>query len=181
MTNVTESGRHVGPRNARMRLCGAVTDRVARADPNPKWTSAIVYCAISLICLTTGFGLDAGPAQLVLLGIGAFFAAGSSGPAAAMVARLTLTVANNLLGLALGPIVVGLLADRLGLNAALQLAPLAHLVAIAALLLGKRRYEAGLRRVQAAAPAPSLTRRLRVVTRRRRRSRTRRNPCCGPH
>ena len=98
--------------------------------------------------------------QLTLIGIGAFFAAGSSGPAAAMVARLThtsirasamgtLTVANNLLGLALGPVVVGLLADRLGLVAALQIAPLVYLGAIAALLLGRRLYPAGLRKLEA--------------------------------
>ena len=142
-----------------MVVCGAITDRLARTDPNRKWTSAIAFCTISLICLTGGFGLDAGVGQLVLLGIGAFFAAGSSGPAAAMVARLThtsirasamgtLTVANNLLGLALGPIVVGVLADRLGLHAALQIAPLAYVGAIAALLLGRRRYPAGLRRLE---------------------------------
>ncbi len=146
-----------------MVVCGAVTDRVARADPNRKWTSAIAFCTISLICLTAGFGLGAGVGQLVLLGIGAFFAAGSSGPAAAMVARLThtsirasamgtLTVANNLLGLALGPIVVGVLADRLGLQTALQIAPLVYVGAIAALLLGRRRYPAGLRRLQTTSP-----------------------------
>lgn len=151
-----------------MVVCGAITDRVARGHPARKWTSAIVYCAISLICLTAGFGLEAGAPQLILIGVGAFFAAGSSGPAAAMVARLThtsirasamgtLTVANNLLGLALGPIVVGVLADRLGLHAALQIAPLAYVVAIAALLLGRRLYPAGIRRLQAMTPAPGVT------------------------
>ncbi len=90
-----------------------------------------------------------GPAQLTLMAIGTFFAAGSSGPTAAMVAGLThgsvrasamgtLTVGNNVLGLALGPFVVGVLADRLGLQGALQLAPLAYVGAIAALVLGRR-------------------------------------------
>ncbi|MGE3289191.1 MAG: MFS transporter [Pseudonocardia sp.] len=143
-----------------MVVCGMVTDRVARVDPARKWTAAIVFCAISLVCLTTGFGLAAGPAQLVLVGIGAFFAAGSSGPAAAMVARLThpsirasamgtLTVANSLLGLALGPLVVGVLADRLGLATALQIAPLAYVAAIGALVVGARVYPAGIRQLEA--------------------------------
>ena len=54
-----------------------------------------------------------------------FLAAGTSGPAGAMVANLTplpihgtafatLTLANNLLGLAAGPLVTGLLADATG-------------------------------------------------------------------
>ncbi len=140
-----------------MVVCGVITDRVGRLDIARKWTTAIVYCAISLVSLTTAFHLEAGAAQLVLLGIGAFFSAGSSGPTAAMVANLThssvrasamgtLTVANNLLGLALGPFVIGILADRLGLVGALQLSPLVYAVAIAALIAGKRLYPAGLRR-----------------------------------
>ena len=101
-----------------------------------------------------GFPLPPGPAQLVLVGIGSFFAAGSSGPTAALVAGLThdsvrasamgtLTMANSVLGLALGPFVVGVLADHLGLRTALTLAPLAYLVAIAAVVLGRRLHSAG--------------------------------------
>ncbi len=138
--------------------CGMITDRVGRADISRKWTAAIVFCLISLVCLTLGFSLDTGAPQLLLIGIGAFFSGGSSGPAAAMVATLThhsvrasafgaLTLANSLLGLALGPFVVGVLADHLGLAGALRLAPLTYLVAIAALILGKRAYPAGLRRL----------------------------------
>ncbi|MEZ5149734.1 MFS transporter [Rhodococcus zopfii] len=149
-----------------MVVCGVITDRVGRLDIARKWTTAIVYCAISLVSLTTAFHLEAGTAQLVLLGIGAFFSAGSSGPTAAMVANLThssvrasamgtLTVANNLLGLALGPFVIGILADRLGLVGALQLSPLVYTVAIAALIAGKRLYPAGLRRF-AELGAPSV-------------------------
>lgn len=148
-----------------MVCCGMITDRVSRVDMSRKWSAAIVFCAISLVCLGTGFSLAAGPAQLLLIGIGAFFSGGSSGPTAAMVANLThpsvrasafgtLTLANSLLGLALGPFVVGVLADQLGLSAALRLTPLAYLLAIVALLLGKRLYPAGLRTLAAVAPAP---------------------------
>ncbi|MEV4124045.1 MFS transporter [Nocardia sp. NPDC049707] len=145
---------------AGMVSCGVITDRVGRADMSRKWTAAIVFCTISLLCLAVGFSLAAGPLQLVLIGIGAFFSGGSSGPTAAMVANLThtsvrasafgtLTLANSLLGLALGPFVVGVLADHLGLANALRLAPLTYLAAIAALMLGKRAYPAGLRKLVA--------------------------------
>ncbi|MEU4312317.1 MFS transporter [Nocardia sp. NPDC024068] len=143
--------------------CGFLTDRVGRADMSRKWTTAIVFCLTSLLCLTIGFGLGTGPAQLILIGIGAFFSGGSSGPTAAMVANLThpsvrasafgtLTLANSLLGLALGPFVVGVLADHIGLTAALRLAPLPYLLAIAAFVVGKRVYPAGLRRLAALEP-----------------------------
>ncbi|MGW4773718.1 MFS transporter [Nocardia sp. NPDC004278] len=144
--------------------CGIVTDRVGRTDMSRKWTTAIGFCLVSLICLSVGFSLEHGAPQLVLIGIGALFSGGSSGPTAAMVANLThpsvrasafgtLTLANSLLGLALGPFVVGVLADHLGLAAALRLAPLTYLIAIAALILGKRAYPAGLRRLAALNPA----------------------------
>ncbi|SEK79638.1 MFS transporter [Rhodococcus maanshanensis] len=147
-----------------MIVCGIITDRVSRNNPAGKWSSAIAFCLISFLALGLGLRLDTGAPQLVLLGIGAFFAAGSSGPSAAMVASLThpsvrssalgtLTVANNVLGLALGPFVIGVLADRLGLLEALQLSPLVYLLAMVALVAGKRLYPAGLKKLAAQSAA----------------------------
>ncbi|UVT26737.1 MFS transporter [Rhodococcus pyridinivorans] len=149
-----------------MVVCGMITDRVSRTNPSAKWTSAIAFCVVSLVSLGIGFQLAPGPAQLILIGIGAFFAAGSPGPTAAMVARLThesvrasalgtLTVANNVLGLATGPFVVGILADRLGLLAALQLTPLVYALAIVALIFGKRWYASGVERLHRRSAAAS--------------------------
>ncbi|WAC57718.1 MFS transporter [Gordonia sp. SL306] len=143
-----------------MVVCGIVTDRLGRNDITRKWQAAIGFCSISLVCLTIGFSMGNGTAQLVFLGIGAFFSAGSSGPTAAMVANLThssvrasamgtLTVANNLLGLALGPFVIGILADHLGLREALQIAPIVYILAIVALLAGRRLHPLGLRKLAA--------------------------------
>lgn len=145
---------------AGMVCCGIVTDRIGRRDLSRKWLAAIAFCSISLICLTLGFSVEHGAAQLILIGVGAWFSGGSSGPTAAMVANLThssvrasamgtLTLSNSLLGMALGPFVVGVLADRYGLTAALRLAPLAYLVAIAALVAGRCLYPAGLRALAA--------------------------------
>ncbi|TJZ79691.1 MFS transporter [Rhodococcus oryzae] len=147
-----------------MIVCGIITDRVSRTNPAMKWSSAVAFCLISFLALGVGLRLDTGAPQLVLLGIGAFFAAGSSGPSAAMVASLThpsvrssalgtLTVANNVLGLALGPFVIGILADRLGLLEALQLSPLVYVLAIVALVAGKRLYPAGLQKLAAQSAA----------------------------
>jgi predicted MFS family arabinose efflux permease len=149
-----------------MVVCGIITDRVSRNKPSAKWSSAIAFCVISLTSLGIAFQLEPGAAQLTLIAIGAFFSAGSSGPTAAMVASLThqsvrasalgsLTVANNILGLATGPFVVGILADRLGLVGALQLTPLVYVLAIVALFFGRRVYAAGLAKlaVQSAAAA----------------------------
>jgi len=144
-----------------MIVCGAVTDRLSRVVPLRKWTSAIVYSVLSLVGLGLGFSMHPGGAQLLLLGVGIFFAAGVSGPAGAMVANLTresirstafgtLTLANNVLGLAAGPIVVGLLADRVGLVHAMQLVPLVAIGSLIALVIGRRAYPASLATVRAA-------------------------------
>ena len=71
--------------------------------------------------LSLAFALPHGTPQLVLIGLGMLMAAGTTGPAGAMVANLThsvhgtafatLTLANNLLGLAAGPFITGVLAD----------------------------------------------------------------------
>jgi predicted MFS family arabinose efflux permease len=141
-----------------MIVCGAVTDRLSRQLAVRKWTTALGYSAASLVLLGIGFSLAPGGAQLVLLGVGVFFAAATAGPAGAMVANLTaesiratalgtLTLANNLLGLAAGPLVVGILADRLGLVDAMRIVPLVSIGALVALALGRRAYPASLARV----------------------------------
>jgi MFS family permease len=148
-----------------MIVCGAITDRLSRTVPIRKWTTAIVYSAVSLVALGVGFSMHPGGAQLLLLAIGIFFAAGTSGPAGAMVANLTresirstafgtLTLANNLLGLAAGPLVTGILADKFGLVGAMKIVPIVAVGALVALLIGRKYYTRSLATVSAAnAPA----------------------------
>jgi hypothetical protein len=82
------------------------------------------------------------------VGAGAFFAAGITGPAGALVAGLTaapvrasalgmLALAFNLLGLFTGPLVVGIVADRVGLPTAMRLAPVVSVVVLALLAAGR--------------------------------------------
>ncbi|MCE3556380.1 MFS transporter [Pseudonocardia sp. RS11V-5] len=145
---------------AGMIVCGTITDRVSRQVALRKWTTAIAYSLVSLVSLGIGFSLPAGGVQLLLLAIGVFFAAGASGPAGAMVSNLTaesiratalgtLTLANNLLGLAAGPLVVGILADHVGLVDAMRIMPLVAVASLVALLVGRRAYPASLARARA--------------------------------
>ena len=143
-----------------MIVCGAVTDRLARHVAIRKWTSAIVFSLLSLVLLGGAFSLAPGGAQLLLLAAGIFFAAGTTGAAGAMVSNLThesiratafgtLTLANNLLGLAAGPLVTGILADKYGLATAMRIVPLVAVGALVFLVLGRRAYPAGLAKVNA--------------------------------
>lgn len=115
-----------------MIICGMLADRVARNRPEAKITLAIGYCVATALSLSLAMLLPPGPAQLLLLGFSMFFVAGTVGPVGAMVANLTplaihgsafatLTLANNLLGLAPGPILTGRIADALGLAEAIRI------------------------------------------------------------
>lgn len=63
----------------------------------------------------------------------------------------TLTLVNNLLGLAPGPIVTGFIADHIGLLGALRLIPLVAILATLAFVTGMLNYQQGLRRLSATA------------------------------
>ncbi|MGW6376129.1 MFS transporter [Rhodococcus sp. NPDC055112] len=143
-----------------MAACGIAADRISRRRPELKWTVAIAIAALSMVFLMVGFQLGNGPLQMVLIGVGAFFCAGSSGATTAIVASLSHpsirasafgagTFANNIFGMALGPFVVGMLSDRLGLLGALQWVPLAFVASIAVLVAGMKLYPAGLSKLAA--------------------------------
>jgi len=143
---------------AGMIVCGALTDRVARNAPARKWLMAMTYSLLCFALLGTAFHLQPGVAQLALVAGGMMLAGGSAGPASAAVANLTdpsihasafatLTLANNLLGLAPGPFFTGVLADHIGLAGALQWLPLTGLLAAFCFIVGRRTYAADLQRL----------------------------------
>jgi MFS family permease len=143
---------------AGMTICGSLSDRIAGNSPRTKLSLAIAYCLSCCVLLSAAFLLPSGPPQLLLIALGMFFGAGTVGPAGAMVANLTpqplhgsafatLSLANNLLGLAPGPIVTGMLADAFGLPVALQLVPLASLMAAGIFAVARRSYQQDLQRL----------------------------------
>ena len=130
---------------------GALADRAGRAQGRTKLHFAGAYTLASFIVLTTAFALPAGPLQMVLLFVGTLLAGGHAGVAVSAVADVThpglrataiATVAlfNNLLGLAPGPYVVGVLSDSIGLKAALTIVPVAGLFASACFMLAAGSY-----------------------------------------
>jgi MFS family permease len=138
--------------------CGILTDRVSRSFAIRKWIMAIGYCLGSFALLMIGFRLQVGLLQLIIVGVGMFLVVGTIGPAGAMVANLThpsihatafatLTLANNLLGLAPGPFVTGMIADRSSLLDAMQVIPFVSVAAAAAFAVGRRYYAGDLRRL----------------------------------
>ncbi|MNP79701.1 hypothetical protein D3C76_1776070 [compost metagenome] len=60
----------------------------------------------------------------------------------------TLTLANNLLGLATGPLVTGKVSDLIGLQAAFQLVPLISIAAAAVFFYAKRHYHNDIQRLR---------------------------------
>lgn len=136
---------------AGMVLCGMLCDRLCRNRPDRKIALAIGYCLGSCLLLSLAFALPFGMPQLVLICLGMLIAAGTTGPAGAMVANLThysvhgtafatLTLANNLLGLATGPLLTGKVSDLIGLDNAFQLVPLVSIAAAAVFFYAKRHY-----------------------------------------
>ena len=134
-----------------MILCGSFSDRMARDRPELKITLAMSYAIGSALCLTAAMLLPPGTAQLILLGAAMFLVAGTVGPVGAMVANLTplaihgsafatLTLANNLIGLAPGPILTGRIADAIGLAEAFRLLPIPCLLAAVTYAAMRRSY-----------------------------------------
>ncbi len=143
---------------AGMILCGIASDRVARHRPDRKIMLATGYCLGAAVSLSAAMLCAPGATQLVLLALAMFLVAGTTGPAGAMVANLTpvaihgtafatLTLANNLIGLAPGPIVTGWIADKSELHTAFQILPLVGLVAAGAFAMARQSYLADLARV----------------------------------
>jgi MFS family permease len=141
-------------------LCAMLCDRLGRQRPDRKISLAIGYCLGSCVLLSVAFALPAGTAQLVLICLGMMIAVGTNGPSSAMVANLThaavhgtafatLTLANNLLGLATGPLITGRVSDLIGLHAAFQLVPLVSIAAAAVFFIAKRHYHRDMERLQA--------------------------------
>jgi MFS family permease len=153
---------------AGMILCGMLSDRLCRHSPERKVSLAIAFCLGSCLLLSAAFALPAGPAQLGLICLGMLIAAGTTGPCGAMVANLThysvhgtafatLTLANNLLGLAPGPFITGRLSDLIGLHAAFQVVPLISIAAAAVFFYAKCHYQKDIARLKGESVTDSVS------------------------
>jgi len=129
-------------------LCGVITDRISRDSSLKRWNMAIGYCLVLGILLAVAFRLPPGNLQLALLAPAVFFLASSFGTCSAIIAGATppaihgsafatLTLFNNILGLAAGPFFTGVIADSVGLQGALRLLPLAAVLPFTVYLIGR--------------------------------------------
>jgi len=105
-------------------------------------------------------GSLAASSQFALIALGGFLMTCSVGPVSAIVidvihpgVRATgasvLALFQNLFGLATGPLIVGMLSDRVGLTSALTVMPLFGALAALFFLLAARSYETDMERVVA--------------------------------
>ena len=155
-------------------LWGVVVDRVGTGASRRKTYVMAALCVVTLLLLVPTFAatspdLDRG-AQLSLIALGGFMMTCTVGPVSAIVIDVThpglratgasvLSLFQNLLGLAAGPIVAGTLSDAFGLSTALTVTPLFGALAALFFLIASRSYEAeaGLQARQTAEVANSAS------------------------
>lgn len=132
---------------------GGLADRLSRNHPQRRALVPAAYSALTALVLIAAFSLPPGPLGLGLIFLGALFAAAQGGCSSAIVCDVThpgvratvaatMTLANNLIGLAPGPLIVGMLSDLLGLKLALTLTPMMALAAAVFFVLASRSYVA---------------------------------------
>lgn len=134
-----------------MVVCSVAADRASHAKPGNKLTISAGYCLITATLLVIAFSLPRSTGQLGAFAGALFFSGGATGPAAAVGADLSrasihatvmalAALANNLFGLAPGPLIVGIVADHSSLVTALSVTPAVSLVAFVAFGMSYRHY-----------------------------------------
>jgi MFS family permease len=149
-------------------IWSVVADRLAVRQPRARLMVPATVALLTTLLLSPALLLLApGPAQFALLVAGGLVMAGTVGPIAAVVVDVThpglratasavLALTQNLIGLAGGPLLTGVLSDRYGLQTAMGIAPLFCLGAAALFLLASRTYPADLSHAARTAPVPTL-------------------------
>jgi predicted MFS family arabinose efflux permease len=144
---------------------GVLVDRVGAERPRNKLSMLAALCIGTLLVMVPTFWLSTQPGlvdpqvQFGLILAGGFLMTCTAGPVSALVidvvhpgVRATgssvLALVQNLLGLAVGPFITGLLSDALGLNVALMLVPASCVLAAFFFLLANLSYETDLHAVE---------------------------------
>jgi len=150
---------------------GAVADRAGRKRPAAKLQVTAAICVASAAVLALAFGAEhvglvlSKQGQFALLALGGFLMTCSVGVVAAVVIDVihpgiratgasVLSLFQNLLGLATGPLIAGFLSDAWSLQHALIAMPVFGLLAAGAFLRASRSYGADLQRAGEAAAEP---------------------------
>ena len=139
-------------------VLGAVVDWAGTRRADGRFLAVALLSTLSMLALVIAFGAAqvgieiSQTAQFRLILLGSFLAPCTVGPAAAIIIDVVhpgvrstgasvLTLVQNLLGLALGPFLAGLLSDAMGLTTALTLTPLACVIAVVSFLIARTAYQ----------------------------------------
>lgn len=134
-------------------LAGVLADRTSTRNPKMRLWVPAVAAVLTTVFMVSAFGLfQPGTAQFVMILAGAAVMTATIGPVAAVVVDVThpglrataaavLSLTQNLFGLALGPLLTGVLSDAYGLTFALSVVPVFCLGSAAMLLWAARSYE----------------------------------------
>ena len=150
---------------------GAVVDRMGQRRSHTKFAALALLCIASLVGLTFAFGAPqfglalSASAQFALIAFGGFLMTCTVGPVSAIVidvvhpgVRATgcavLALFQNLLGLALGPVIAGTLSDAWGIETALTAMPAFSALAAIAFTLASRSYDIDKQRANDTPPKP---------------------------
>jgi predicted MFS family arabinose efflux permease len=136
-----------------------LADRLARRDKRARLYVPVAAGVLTTLCMCIAFGvLPPGRAQFTLVLVGALVMTGTIGAVAAVVvdvvnpslratAAAVLSLTQNLIGLAAGPFLAGVLSDAYGLTFALSVLPLCCLPAAGFFVIAARTYIADEQRV----------------------------------
>ena len=139
---------------------GLLADRLSRRLPSARYHLAAAAALLTALFTWTAFGIENDARiRLALLVLGAATMPGIVGPVTAAIlevvssfARATaaalLAATQNLFGLALGPVMIGLLSDRFGLGSAMAVVPLFSAVAGLCFIAAARSYPRDRARVE---------------------------------
>jgi len=132
---------------------GVVVDRLARRQPHNKLLGLSGLCVANSVIFMLAFGgAYTGDTQFMLIVLGGFFMNSIIGVITGIVMDVThpsmratgaalLAVTLNLLGLAVGPFLTGVLSDLWGLQKALTVVPLFSILGAALFLVAMRSYD----------------------------------------
>jgi predicted MFS family arabinose efflux permease len=137
---------------------GVVVDRIGARGSRHRLYVMAVLCVLTMLILSATFAATHGGGQFVLIAFGGFLMTCTVGPVSAIVIDVThpglratgaavLSLFQNLLGLAAGPVIAGALSDAFGLDHALTVIPAFGALAALLFVVASRSYEADLRRV----------------------------------
>ncbi len=131
---------------------GYIGDKVTKGLPRRRLVLMALFSLCSAITFGAAFALPVGGLQIGLLFFGAFFMAAFLGPCYAVIHDLVhpgmtgmaigiFVLMNNVLGMALGPLIGGMLADKFELSTALLIVSVVPLISAVAFYVASSRYD----------------------------------------